>query len=260
LTFTEAFDKRTFEYIFGNYLKLKLMTRRTNAKVAGFTFLLYIAVGITSLVLSSRVTGDAGDTATKLAGIAHHSSITQATVLLTLIMAGCALVLGVTLYALTRDSDRDLALMALCCRAGEGLIAVLAPVGTLLLWSVATTSQSNEANNASWNAFGEIVLKTEGWTSIITATCFAVGSTIFCYLFLRGRSIPAWLSWFGLIASILLVVVLPLHLVGLIQGLLSKLIWLPMLLFELSFALWLLIKGAPLPVIPVNGTNDQKRI
>lgn len=223
------------------------MTRTTNAKLAGFTFLFYIAAGITSLVLSTRAMGDAEDTAEKLAAIAQHPSITQVTVLLTLIMAGCALVLGVTLYALTRDWDRDLALVALCCRAGEGLIAALAPLGTLVLLYIATGTGSGGANTASWEAFGEIMLKIEGWTSTVTATCFAVGSMIFCYLFLRARSIPVVLAWLGLIASILLVVVLPLYLAGLIQGLVTKLIWLPMLVFEVSLAIWLLIKGAPLP-------------
>jgi len=33
--------------------------------------------------------------------------------------------LAVTLYALTREQDPDLALIALCCRAGEGVMAAV---------------------------------------------------------------------------------------------------------------------------------------
>jgi hypothetical protein len=36
------------------------MTRTTNARVAGFTFLFYIAAGITSLVLFGRAAGGEG--------------------------------------------------------------------------------------------------------------------------------------------------------------------------------------------------------
>jgi hypothetical protein len=35
------------------------MTRTTNARLAGFTFLFYIAIGITSMVLFRQATGGA---------------------------------------------------------------------------------------------------------------------------------------------------------------------------------------------------------
>ena len=207
------------------------MTRTTNARLAGTAFLAYIAMGITSMILSSRVMGDAGETATKLANMARHEPTFQVIILLTLLMAACALILAVTLYALTRDLDRDLAVMAMCCRVAEGIIAVVAPVGTLALLSNGT------AGTAATNALGDLLFKMEGWTGTIAAICFSVGSTIYCYLFLRARSIPVWLAWLGVLASILLVVVLPLQLAGLVDGLLTQLIWLPMLVFELVFAI-----------------------
>ena len=42
------------------------MTRTTNARLAGFMFLFYIVVGITSLVLFGRATGGAEGTAAAL--------------------------------------------------------------------------------------------------------------------------------------------------------------------------------------------------
>jgi drug/metabolite transporter (DMT)-like permease len=83
----------------------------------------------------------------------------------------------------------------------------------------------------------------EGWIGIIAATCFALGSTLYSYLFLRARSIPVPLAWLGVLASILLVVVLPLQLAGFIQGPVTNFVWLPILVFEVMLALWLLIKG-----------------
>ncbi len=49
------------------------MTRTTNARVAGLTFFVYIALGITAMVLFGRAT-DAQGVAAKLAGIAQHAS------------------------------------------------------------------------------------------------------------------------------------------------------------------------------------------
>ena len=166
------------------------MTRRTNARIAGFTFLFYIVAGLSSMALAGRP---------------HAPDV------LSLLTSFSALVLGVTLYALTREQDADLALLALTCRVIEAIPGH------------------------------------EG------AVFFAVGSTLFAWLLLRGRMIPAALGWLGVPASLLLVVILPLQRAGLFGGPTSWtssvtwLIWLPALVFEIALALWLLLKGVATP-------------
>ena len=122
------------------------MTRTTNARIAGVTFIVYIAAGISSLAMNGRL---------------------QATETLSLLTSLSALVLGVTLYAITREEDPDLAMLALTCRVVEAI--------------------PSEGRNAFF---------------------FAIGSTIFCWLLLRGTMIPAALAWLGVIASVFLVLVL----------------------------------------------------
>jgi hypothetical protein len=70
-----------------------------------------------------------------------------------------------------------------------------------------------------------------------------VGSTLYSYLFLRARSIPGVLAWLGVLASVLLVAGLPLQLAGFLSGPATNFIWIPMAVFEVTFALWLLING-----------------
>ena len=167
------------------------MTARTNSRVAGVTFLVYIAAGITSLALSGR---------------------THATDVLSLVTSFSALVLGVTLYAITRDQDPDLALLGLICRVVEGV----------------------PGNGRS-------------------AVYFAVGSTIFCWLLLSGRMIPAALAVLGVSASALLVALLVVQRAGLFGAAVSWysgvtwLVWLPMLVFEVTFGLLLVVKGVGEP-------------
>ena len=56
------------------------------------------------------------------------------------------------------------------------------------------------------------------------------------------------LAWLGVVASVLLVVCCPLVLAGLLGGPVTTYMWLPMLLFEVVLALWLILKGAaPVP-------------
>lgn len=172
------------------------MTRTANARLAGFTFLFYIVAGLTSLAL---------------AGNEHARSV------LGMLTSLCALVLGVTLYALTRDEDPDLALLALGCRVIEAI--------------------PGDENRS--------------------ALFFAVASTIFAWLFLRSRTIPSWLARFGVVASVLLVVLLFVQRAGVfasafnVSSPVTWVLWFPMLIFEVTLAFWLLFKGT----LPYDGAR-----
>lgn len=224
------------------------MTLKTNARIAGTILLLYIATGITSIILNGQATGGAEGAAEKLASIAEHASLVRVDILLSLLCASYAIVLAVTFYSLTRHQDADLAMLSLCCRFGEGVIIVLGPIISLGQLSVATMiATASGAEIAAANALGVMAIKVGDWSGIIAAICFSAGSMIYSYLFLRSRSIPVPLAWLGLLASILLVVILPLRLAGFIEGPVPSYIWYPMLLFEVALALWLIVKGVAVP-------------
>ncbi len=167
------------------------MTIRANATVAGVTFLVYISAGIGALAA---------------AGHAHAVDI------LTIVTSLAALVLGATLYAITRHVDPDLARIALLCRVIE--------------------SMPGHQGGAIF---------------------FAVGSTLFCWLLLRGRLIPAVLAGLGVVASAALVALLLLQRAGLSSSgtnwtsSMTWLVWLPMLVFELGLATWLIVRGVTAP-------------
>lgn len=219
------------------------MTRTTNARIAGFTFLLYIAAGIASLVLFRRATSGEG-IAAKLAGIAAHATDVSVLVVLGLVQCFSAIVLAVTLWAITREQDQDIAMLALTCRVGEGIIGCLSiPVTLTLLWLATSTGPDAPATDAG-HALAAYLLRDD---VALTATFFAVGSLLFSYLLLRGRMIPIPLAWLGVGASALLVVGLPLWLAGLVHGPIASLMWLPMLAFEVPLALWFLSRGVALP-------------
>jgi hypothetical protein len=222
------------------------MTRTTNARIAGFTFLFYIVIGIASITLFGQsATGDG--IGAKLAGIAQHSFNARIDIVLSLLACFAALVLAVTLYALTRDEDPDLAMLVLTCRVGEGVlggISLIASVG--LLW-LATATGANAPDAATANALGAFLFRVPAWNLPIAGTFFAVGSTLFSYLLLRGRMVPVGLAWLGVLASVLLVVLLPAQLAGFLKGPVTFYMWMPMLVFEVAVALWLLIKGVAMP-------------
>jgi Domain of unknown function (DUF4386) len=199
------------------------MTRTVNARLAGVTFLAYIALGITDMRLNTRATAGT-DIGERLASVARHADDIRYMALLQMIEVFCALVLAVTLYAITRDEDRDLATLGMICRVTEGVISAFSVPGTLaLLWLATATGTDAPADAA--HALAAYLMRSG---MAFTATFFAVGSTLFAWLLLRGRMIPCVLGWIGVLASVLLVICLPLQLVGVVT-------------------LWFLIKGVGLP-------------
>lgn len=215
------------------------MTRTSNARIAGFTFLFYIVAGITAMVLHRQAIVGA-DSAAKLVAIAQHGPTMRVLLLLDLAQAFCAIVLGVTLYGLTRVQDRDIATLGLVCRVIEGMIASFAVPQTLALMWLAMTSGDTAPDSASASLLAAYLMRGE---VAFTATFFAVGSACFAYLLLIGRMIPTTLAWIGVVASVLLVICLPLQLAGVVSGPITMYVWIPMFFFEVPLGLWWLIKG-----------------
>ena len=217
------------------------MTRRTSARIAGCTFLFYIAAGILSMVMFGRAASGNGITE-KLASIGQHSTIIGAVFVLGLLQAFSAITLAVTLYAITRDQNQDLAMAGLVCRVAEGLVGGAVPISLGLLW-LATASGANAPDPVSARALGAFLLQLGVWQTLLSAMFFAVGSTLFSWLLLRGRMVPVALARLGVAASVLLLVALPLQGAGFLRGPFTSLMWAPMALFEVTLALWLLVKG-----------------
>ena len=126
-----------------------------------------------------------------------------------------AVILAVTLFVVTRVEQPAVAALGMIFRVAEGAI------GPALDLTGITVSQP----------------------TLVDATLFAIGSTFFCWLLLRGRMLPRALGWTGMIASVILVIGLPLQLGGRLAAPLATLMWMPMLAFEVPAGVWLLAKG-----------------
>lgn len=216
------------------------------SRVAGFLFLFYIAVGLTQIALFGGTTAGEG-TVARLATMALRAPDVRINVVLGLLTCFVALGLGAALYAITRAQDHDLAMLALACRIGEGVIGGASIPLTLGLLSLATETSANTTDAAVASAAGLLILTARTWNVTIAASFFAVGSTFFSWIFLRGRLIPVALAWLGVVSSVLLVVGLPLQILTVLKTPLATYMWIPMAVFEIVLAVWLLIKGVATP-------------
>ena len=224
------------------------MTRRTNSRIAGFTYLFYAAIGICIELLMHQARGGL-EGAAMVARIGQYATNVRLSILITLLECLSSLVLAVTLYGITRDEDHDLAMLGLVCRVAEGVLGSLnnIPAYLGLLWLAKTGGATGAPDIPTTNALRAFLLM-PGATVPLGAVFYAVGTLIFSWLLLRGRMVPVSIAWLGVFASGLLVVTLPLQLAGFSTGPLAGYIqWLPALVYQTVLALWLIIKGATAP-------------
>ena len=217
------------------------MSRDASARIAGFAFLFYIAVAFPEMVLVGRATAGA-TVAARVATAAAHGGELRVAAVLTLLGALSAFVLAVTLYGVTRDEDRELATFGLVCRVGEGILGALPFTSLGFLW-LSTASGPGAPDAAATATIVSLLSKLGTWKTGAGSWLFALGSSAFSVLLLRGRMIPVALAWLGVGASLLLVVALPLQLVGVLTGTAAAVVWLPMAAFEIPLGVWLLAKG-----------------
>jgi len=217
------------------------MTRRTNSRIAGIAYLAYIAAAYPEIVIMNRATRGS-DIATQLGNVTQSSGDIRLAVILSFISSICAFALAVTLYAITRDEDQEIALLGLVCRAGEGVVGGLTILCKLALLVVAAS-----AAGAAAYPLGELLLKLEGYVTLVSASFFAFGSTFFSFLLLRGRIVPRPLAALGVIGSILIAFGLPAQTAGYVTRSVTDLMFVPVAGFEIIVALWLIFKGAAMP-------------
>jgi hypothetical protein len=216
-----------------------VVTKRSSARLAGIAYLLYIAFAFPAMMISARSTRGA-DIAARVASFAQHAADVRLGIVLELLGCFCALVLAVTLWSLTRDEDADLALLGALFRAAEGAIGAAGLPITLALLGAVTATGAGAADPVATQAIAAILFK---GSSFVGATFFAVGSTIFSWLLLRGRLIPTWLAWLGVIGSAMIAVGLPLETLRVISGPITQFMWLPIAVFEITVAFYFIIKG-----------------
>ena len=224
------------------------MTRTTNARIAGFTYLFYVAIGICLELLMHQARGVDGNAA-ELVRIGHYATNVRLTILITLLECLSSFVLAVTLYGITRHEDHELAMLGLVCRVAEGVLGSPMNIPTYLglLWLAKAGDGISSPDVLTTNVLRTFLLM-PGASVPIGSIFFAVGSLIFSYLLLRGRMVPVSIAWLGVFASGLLAVTLPLQLAGFSSGPLTGYYqWLPALVFQIVLALWFLIKGVATP-------------
>jgi len=152
------------------------------------------------------------------------SSITESklTVMLFEVISGVAVILiAVLMFPLFKPYNEKASLWYIVFRGIEGGLMIIA--GILFL------------------SYSNLLLGIRDGIYIGHGYIFAVAALFFYYLLYQSKLIPRWLSVWGFIAAILLILANLLELTGLISGLM--ILYLPIISNEIVLAVWLILKG-----------------
>ena len=190
-------------------------SRRRWARLAGLMYLLVLVVDLTGMLFPRAPLGRS------------------------LILTGSLLTvpLALGLYCTLRMFQPNTARLALTCRLIEAATGILGTMaGFRIVWTSLAASH-----------LGTAILQFVAWNKATNfgALIFTIGSTLFFFVFLQSASIPRFLSWLGLVASLIAFAACAAHLIRPQFPAMSVAAWIPMLLAEVSTGGWLLRRSAP---------------
>jgi hypothetical protein len=105
-------------------------------------------------------------------------------------------------------------------------------------------------------SYNTLLLEIHAGIHAVHGYIFAIAALIFYYLLYQSKLIPRWISVWGFIAAILLILANLLEVTGIASGLM--ILYLPIILNELFLAIWLIVKGFnPTAIASLNAKTES---
>src|SRR5512139_2240171 len=174
-------------------------------KIAVITGVIFIIATVLPILASSFVPALTG--ADYLIRFSAHTNQVAAGALLMLIGYFACAGIAVVMYPVLKKWNAGLALGSVVFRTIETAFYM---VGLVSLLSLPTTGQqftsALAADRASLQAIGDSLVSVRDHAALVAVFAFCLGAFMYYCLFFQSRLIPRWLSGFGIVALILMMV------------------------------------------------------
>jgi hypothetical protein len=212
---------------------------KNTVRLLGAAFLLQaVASAVSGLILLQPliVPGNITDSMTN---IANNALQMRASIVVEMITAIGIVMLGSLLFVTLKKQNGNIALVALGLYLIEAAILAASRIAAFALLRISQESVI-AGHPAYLQTLGNLFYEAQSFGYDLHMLPFALGATMFYYLFFKSGFLPRVLSLWGLIAA-------PLSLIGILFSLLGYdvpiFVFLPNLPFELGIGLWLIVKG-----------------
>jgi len=217
-----------------------MTTKPKVSRVLGFAFLLQVITSYSSGLFFRPLWFVPDDIGATMLKIAENLNLFRANILVDMLTALGVIFLGAMLFITLRRQNEKMALTALGFYILEGALLAASRIGSFSLLKLSQEYASSGQPEAL-PVFGKIALEAADYIGdTLHVLAFCLGAILFYVLLYQSKVVPRWLSLWGLIA------VIPV-LVGTLTAIfdvhLPFLFFLPYFPFELVIAIWILIKG-----------------
>lgn len=240
---------------------------KATRKIAVITGVIFIIATLVGLILATPLTPDLAG-ADYLTQISAQPNQVAAGVLLWIISAFASGGIAIALYPVLKEQNAGLALGSVIFRTVE---ATFYMVGVVCLLTLVTLSRQftiagaadglrpGEADQASLQAIANVIVTVRDHAGLAAVFAFCLGAWMYYYLFFQSRLIPRWLSGFGIVAILLMMVACVLALFS--GNRITSYIPLaaPIGVQEMVLAVWLIVKGFSAPVIASKSAKPEAK-
>lgn len=212
---------------------------KNTGRLLGAAFLLQaIGAAVWDLILLQPliVSGNIIDSMTN---IANNALQMRASIVVAMITAIGIVMIGVLMYVILKKQNRKIAIVAMGLYLVEAAILAVSRIPAFALLRISQESVI-AGHPAYLQTLGNLFYESADFGAWLHMLPFALGATLFYYLFYKSGFLPRILSLLGIIAAPLALIGTPFALLGYDVPLV---VFLPNLPFELGIGLWLMVKG-----------------
>ena len=216
---------------------------RKIAIIAGVLFIIATVAALLSTVFTKPIL-DATDYLIKISANENRIAIGA---LFKFIAAAASAGIAISLYPILKKYNEGLALGSVGFRIIEGMLGIVGVICLLLLTTLSQEFVKAGAPDSSYfQTSGVLIVAVRDWMGNVAGLlAFGLGALMYYYIFFQTKLVPRWLSGWGLIGIMLIIVIGMLVMFRVIGPMSTTQIVLavPIAVQEMVLAVWLIVKG-----------------
>lgn len=211
---------------------------KKTAKVVGALFIVATVAYSLSVVLLDPILGDS-DYLTK---ISTNENLLIISAFLVLIDAVAVAAIAIVIYPVLKKHNETLALGYVGARIGESVLFSVNVIATLTLLTLSQEfAKAGALDTSYYQTLGAVLLAAGNWAYLLgLGLAFAISALILNFVLYQSKLIPRWLSGWGFVGAALVFANYLLESFGINP---VEILYLPIAVQEMVFAVWLIVKG-----------------
>ena len=231
---------------------------RIAARIAGFMYLFLGALAAFAEFYVRSGVIVSGDIALTAHNLIISDRLFRIGIACDLFGGACNAILAVAFYTLLRHVSSPLALLAAFWRVGESVILGHMTLNGMTALDILTVpGHPQEFSPGQLQALAAIFLGNQANEFSIGLVFYSLGSSLFCYLLIKSRFVPALLSWWGFVSSLVALVSTVVIIVFPSTDVIAPGCYAPVGIFEIFTGTWILTVGIKPPRTVITNPAPQ---